>query len=100
MFCELSLCGVLSALAEWKLCKAIPASAEHQRHECGRKGSGAVHEQIADRVGHSVLADKEPLEDLLVRANGDAQREHRASERDSSPLGSSVFTLGVTVGAY
>jgi hypothetical protein len=35
-FCELSLCGVLSGLAEWKLCKAIAASAEHQRHK-GRR---------------------------------------------------------------
>jgi hypothetical protein len=44
--------------------------------------SAAVHEQVAYGVGHRVLADEEPLEDLPVGADGDSQGEHRLEYAD------------------
>ena len=53
------------------LCKSIPGSAECKRHKRCCQGSAAVHKQVTNGVSHRVLADKKPLEDLPVGANGD-----------------------------
>jgi hypothetical protein len=67
---------VLRSRAERKLSKAVPGSAERERHEGGQQGAYAVHEQVAYRVGQGELAYEEPLEDLPVGADRDAQGEH------------------------
>ena len=68
------------------LCKTIPGSAQPKRHERRCQGAPAVHKQVTNCVGHGVLADEEPLEDLSVGADGDPQREHRGPQRKRPTL--------------
>src|SRR5688572_13601457 len=62
--------------------ETIPRSAQRKRHERRRQGAAAVHEQVTNGVGHGVLADEEPLEDLPVGADGDPQGKHRGPQRN------------------
>src|SRR5918997_230348 len=77
--------GQMEALRE-----TIPGSAERKRHKRCCQGACAVHEQVADGVGHGVLADEEPLEDLPVGPNGDTQGENRGPQSERTALGHSA----------
>src|SRR5215213_7747951 len=67
--------------------QTIPGSAQHERHERRRQGAAAVHQQVAYGVGHGVVADEEPLEDLPVGARGDPQGENRGPQSKRPTLG-------------
>ena len=69
------------------LCEAIPGSAQRKRHKRCCQGTATVHEQVTNSVGHGVLADEEPLEDLPVGADGYPQGENRGPQRDGPTLG-------------
>src|SRR5215212_1001640 len=70
--------------------QTIHGPPERKRHKRCCQGACAVHEQVAYGVGHGVLADKKPLEDLPVGANGDTQGEHRGPESERPALGHSA----------
>jgi hypothetical protein len=51
--------------------ETISGSAERKRHKLRCQGAATVHKQVTNGVGHRVLADKKPLEDLPIGADGD-----------------------------
>ena len=50
--------------------ETISGSAQRKRHKRRCQGAAAIHEQITNGVGHGVLADEVPLEDLPLGADG------------------------------
>src|SRR5918995_108058 len=66
--------------------ETFTGSAKCKRHKRCRQGTATVHKQVTNSVGHGVRADKEPLEDLPVGADGDPQGEHRGPQRKRPTL--------------